>query len=230
MQQQNLCQHYVDQQQRLIQQAMLEKKHFEDQQRQLGALHIQQQQQLQGQQQLLKNLQEQQLLQLQRQQQMLIMQTINLQQQHQAAHQVKKPIARRVTSKTEPYSASPTGSVGIDRITPSEDMQMEHGQPPPLPPPPQSALSFQHTSASASSSNESNSSVSSGVMVSPGAAPSVPAVSGGGTGLIYDTMMLKHNCGCGSSHPEHPGRLQSIWARLHETGIVQQCTVMSTHQ
>lgn len=47
----------------------------------------------------------------------------------------------------------------------------------------------------------------------------------GGTGLVYDTMMLKHNCTCGSSHPEHPGRLQSIWARLHETGVVQKCTV-----
>ena len=38
----------------------------------------------------------------------------------------------------------------------------------------------------------------------------------GGTGLVYDSMMLKHSCNCGGSHPEHPGRLQSIWARLHE--------------
>ena len=52
-----------------------------------------------------------------------------------------------------------------------------------------------------------------------------PGVAGSGTGLVYDTMMLKHNCCCGSSHPEHPGRLQSIWARLHETGIVQRSTV-----
>jgi hypothetical protein len=52
---------------------------------------------------------------------------------------------------------------------------------------------------------------------------------GGGTGLIYDTMMLKHNCCCGSSHPEHPGRLQSIWARLHETGVVQRCTVSHSY-
>ena len=46
-----------------------------------------------------------------------------------------------------------------------------------------------------------------------------------GTGLVYDTIMLKHSCGCGSSHPEHPGRLQSIWARLVETGVVQRCMV-----
>ncbi|CAI8040893.1 Histone deacetylase 4 [Geodia barretti] len=46
---------------------------------------------------------------------------------------------------------------------------------------------------------------------------------GGGTGLVYDTMMLKHSCTCGGSHPEHPGRLQSIWARLVETKVVTSC-------
>ncbi|KAL3250108.1 hypothetical protein MRX96_055709 [Rhipicephalus microplus] len=37
--------------------------------------------------------------------------------------------------------------------------------------------------------------------------------------------MLKHQCICGdySSHPEHGGRLQSIWARLQETGLVARC-------
>lgn len=45
------------------------------------------------------------------------------------------------------------------------------------------------------------------------------------TGLVYDTVMLKHQCSCGdtSSHPEHPGRLQSIWARLQETGVANLC-------
>ena len=49
------------------------------------------------------------------------------------------------------------------------------------------------------------------------------------TGLVYDTMMLKHQCSCGdtSSHPEHPGRLQSIWARLQETGVANLCEVLS---
>lgn len=48
------------------------------------------------------------------------------------------------------------------------------------------------------------------------------------TGLVYDTLMLKHQCTCGdvSSHPEHPGRLQSIWARLQETGVVSRCEVL----
>ena len=50
------------------------------------------------------------------------------------------------------------------------------------------------------------------------------------TGLVYDTLMLKHQCTCGdvSSHPEHPGRLQSIWARLQETGVVSRCEVVYT--
>ena len=42
---------------------------------------------------------------------------------------------------------------------------------------------------------------------------------------MYDSMMLKHSCNCGGSHPEHPGRLQSIWARLHETRVVHNCRV-----
>lgn len=51
------------------------------------------------------------------------------------------------------------------------------------------------------------------------------------TGLVYDTLMLKHQCTCGdvSSHPEHPGRLQSIWARLQETGVVSRCEVAYIH-
>ncbi|XP_076326697.1 histone deacetylase 4-like isoform X4 [Tachypleus tridentatus] len=45
------------------------------------------------------------------------------------------------------------------------------------------------------------------------------------TGLVYDSLMLKHQCICGDSyyHPEHGGRLQSIWARLQETGLVARC-------
>ncbi|KAG8508261.1 Histone deacetylase 4, partial [Galemys pyrenaicus] len=40
-------------------------------------------------------------------------------------------------------------------------------------------------------------------------------------GLVYDTLMLKHQCACGNSnsHPEHAGRIQSIWSRLQETGL-----------
>lgn len=39
--------------------------------------------------------------------------------------------------------------------------------------------------------------------------------------------MLKHQCTCGSSssHPEHAGRIQSIWSRLQETGLRGKCEV-----
>ncbi|XP_073956942.1 LOW QUALITY PROTEIN: histone deacetylase 4 [Choristoneura fumiferana] len=43
------------------------------------------------------------------------------------------------------------------------------------------------------------------------------------TGLAYDALMLKHGCLCGAhapQHPEHGGRLQSVWARLCETGLL----------
>lgn len=45
------------------------------------------------------------------------------------------------------------------------------------------------------------------------------------TALAFDSLMLKHACICGnnSSHLEHGGRLQSVWARLVETGLVQRC-------
>ncbi|GLV38770.1 Histone deacetylase 4 [Carabus blaptoides fortunei] len=45
------------------------------------------------------------------------------------------------------------------------------------------------------------------------------------TGLAFDNQMLKHACICGNNanHPEHAGRLQSIWARLLETGLVNRC-------
>ncbi|KAK7884799.1 hypothetical protein WMY93_027922 [Mugilogobius chulae] len=45
------------------------------------------------------------------------------------------------------------------------------------------------------------------------------------TGLVYDPHMLKHQCTCGdnSNHPEHAGRIQSIWSRLQERGLKGQC-------
>ncbi|XP_030364584.1 histone deacetylase 5 isoform X2 [Strigops habroptila] len=45
------------------------------------------------------------------------------------------------------------------------------------------------------------------------------------TGLVYDTFMLKHQCTCGNTniHPEHAGRIQSIWSRLQETGLLGKC-------
>uniref|UniRef100_A0A8L8K7M9 histone deacetylase n=1 Tax=Heligmosomoides polygyrus TaxID=6339 RepID=A0A8L8K7M9_HELPZ len=48
---------------------------------------------------------------------------------------------------------------------------------------------------------------------------------GKATGLAYDSSMARHECVCGesSSHVEHGGRVQSIWARLLERGLVQRC-------
>lgn len=45
------------------------------------------------------------------------------------------------------------------------------------------------------------------------------------TGLAFDSGMLKHACICGENgwHPEHGGRLQSVWARLCETGLTSRC-------
>jgi len=67
-------------------------------------------------------------------------------------------------------------------------------------------------------------------MVRPQASPIFPPVSrnvpqSDVTGLAYDTLMLKHQCTCGDTgpHPEHPGRLQSIWARLQEVGYIARC-------
>ncbi|KAM5204018.1 histone deacetylase 9 isoform 11-T13 [Hipposideros larvatus] len=52
-----------------------------------------------------------------------------------------------------------------------------------------------------------------------------PLQPGSATGIAYDPLMLKHQCICGSSttHPEHAGRIQSIWSRLQETGLLNKC-------
>ncbi|EPB76741.1 histone deacetylase family protein [Ancylostoma ceylanicum] len=66
-------------------------------------------------------------------------------------------------------------------------------------------------------------------VLSPGQMPTslgLGDMSGGkATGLAYDSSMARHECVCGesSSHVEHGGRVQSIWARLLERGLVQKC-------
>uniref|UniRef100_A0A8C5NBV3 Histone deacetylase n=1 Tax=Gouania willdenowi TaxID=441366 RepID=A0A8C5NBV3_GOUWI len=42
---------------------------------------------------------------------------------------------------------------------------------------------------------------------------------------VQEPPTKKHQCVCGntSSHPEHAGRIQSIWSRLQETGLRAQC-------
>ncbi|XP_045914126.1 histone deacetylase 4-like isoform X4 [Micropterus dolomieu] len=56
-------------------------------------------------------------------------------------------------------------------------------------------------------------------------APDPPVKTRFTTGLVYDSLMQKHQCMCGNtnSHPEHAGRIQSIWSRLQETGLRAQC-------
>uniref|UniRef100_A0A3Q1FB15 histone deacetylase n=1 Tax=Acanthochromis polyacanthus TaxID=80966 RepID=A0A3Q1FB15_9TELE len=51
-------------------------------------------------------------------------------------------------------------------------------------------------------------------------------------GLVYDAQMQKHQCICGdnSRHPEHAGRVQSIWSRLHERGLRSQCERIRTRK
>lgn len=211
LQQQQLYQHYLDQQHKLMQQAMLEKKHFEDQQRQLAGMHLQQQQQLQSQQSLLRQMQEQQLMQLQRQQQMIILQTLGIQQQHQAAVQAKaKTGVRRVIDKPDSMSMT------YNSLSSQAGMEIDSGNLP------KTSVMVHRSLSSTSDDGTSNGRISPNTAISPLGQDG--HIITGGTGLVYDTMMLKHNCGCGSSHPEHPGRLQSIWARLLETGVVQRCT------
>uniref|UniRef100_A0A3B4BG14 histone deacetylase n=1 Tax=Periophthalmus magnuspinnatus TaxID=409849 RepID=A0A3B4BG14_9GOBI len=47
-------------------------------------------------------------------------------------------------------------------------------------------------------------------------------------GLAYDSRMQRHECRCGdlSRHPEHPGRTESIWTRLNQSGLRRQCEVL----
>ncbi|NWH54972.1 HDAC5 deacetylase, partial [Fregata magnificens] len=63
-----------------------------------------------------------------------------------------------------------------------------------------------------------------GVGVPGGLVPGVPLWLPG-AGVVYDTFMLKHQCTCGNTniHPEHAGRIQSIWSRLQETGLLGKC-------
>ncbi|XP_061419491.1 histone deacetylase 4-like isoform X1 [Lethenteron reissneri] len=49
------------------------------------------------------------------------------------------------------------------------------------------------------------------------------------TGVVYDTLMVRHQCSCGddSNHPEHAGRIMAIWARLQQTGLLSKCEVIA---
>ncbi|KAF6735741.1 Histone deacetylase 7 [Oryzias melastigma] len=52
------------------------------------------------------------------------------------------------------------------------------------------------------------------------------------TGLAYDSQMQRHQCSCGdnSRHPEHAGRIQSVWSRLNERGLKNQCECIQSRK
>ncbi|XP_078803857.1 histone deacetylase 7 isoform X3 [Oryzias latipes] len=52
------------------------------------------------------------------------------------------------------------------------------------------------------------------------------------TGLAYDSQMQRHQCSCGdnSRHPEHSGRIQSVWSRLNERGLKNQCECIQSRK
>ncbi|KAL1272183.1 hypothetical protein QQF64_028045 [Cirrhinus molitorella] len=70
--------------------------------------------------------------------------------------------------------------------------------------------------------SRAQSSPASASFISPQEQPSKPHFT---TGLVYDSLMQKHQCMCGNTntHPEHAGRIQSIWSRLQETGLRSRC-------
>uniref|UniRef100_A0A8C4R2Q5 histone deacetylase n=2 Tax=Eptatretus burgeri TaxID=7764 RepID=A0A8C4R2Q5_EPTBU len=49
------------------------------------------------------------------------------------------------------------------------------------------------------------------------------------TGLVFEPLMLKHQCSCQNqnNHLEHAGRLQGIWARLQQSGLINFCEVIA---
>ncbi|XP_064401979.1 histone deacetylase 4-like [Halichondria panicea] len=218
LQGQQMQQRYLEQQQRLIQQAVLERKQFEEKQQQMAALHLHQQQELQKKQQLLRQMQEAQLLNLQRQ---ILFQ--NMSQPRFVPTQqapIHKPVVQRLSKDSALPFAKPvlsaTNSSGSSSEMGRASSMDGINRSPSLTP---KALTPTN-SYDSGASNNGRGSPNVGV-ASPSSGQELPVQ--GGTGLVYDTMMLKHSCNCGGSHPEHPGRLQSIWARLHETKVVMNC-------
>jgi len=65
--------------------------------------------------------------------------------------------------------------------------------------------------------------VSLGTSISP-----TGSVSSKKTGVAWDPVMMKHMCLCGDEvcHPESPGRIERILARLAETGILNRCELI----
>ena len=48
------------------------------------------------------------------------------------------------------------------------------------------------------------------------------------TGLVFDELMLKHECTCRTTanHLETPERIRAIWSRLHSSSLVDDCELV----
>uniref|UniRef100_UPI00358E24CD histone deacetylase 4-like isoform X1 n=2 Tax=Myxine glutinosa TaxID=7769 RepID=UPI00358E24CD len=60
-------------------------------------------------------------------------------------------------------------------------------------------------------------------------APLDAARPGLSTGLVFEPLMMKHQCSCQNqdNHLEHAGRLQFIWTHLQQTGLINFCEVIA---
>lgn len=150
-------------------------------------------------------------------------------------HHGMEPLAHQV-GLTEPRSIRP-----LSRALSSPIVHLGH--PPPTTAAPSSTLSTVVSVAAATPSSVAAAAAAAAAarlaarriqQQTTGATSNGPAPT---TGLAYDSQMLKHACICGNNglHPEHAGRLQSIWARLMETGLAHRCDRLrprkaSTHE
>uniref|UniRef100_A0A182QKF3 Histone deacetylase n=1 Tax=Anopheles farauti TaxID=69004 RepID=A0A182QKF3_9DIPT len=116
------------------------------------------------------------------------------------------------------------GGGGDDELPPPVNLTMQNRS--------RSLLTYTHEPTASSSIGSSGSSPSNSVPMQLTTSSSASAIIGGQkpprtttTGLAFDSLMLKHVCACGdnANHPEHSGRLQSIWARLLGTGLAIRC-------
>nr|QSX72313.1 histone deacetylase 4 [Halisarca dujardinii] len=232
-------QNFKDRQQALLQHQMMETQQFQEQLRVLVQQHSKWQQDLQKQSQNLQNFQQQTLEQM-RHQEEIVRQQIALQaQRNPTINPSKKPIQRvhhnhhhpagitslhggvKLTESAPPASSSSPGMMRtVVGVGDPQQVSLVDSKPPlsrtgSYHSVGHVSLSSRHSVGSGCSSNVSEN-VESNYL-------------GGGesTGLVFESTMLRHNCSCAKAHqihPEHPGRTQSIWSRLHERKIVERCS------
>lgn len=267
LQQQKLYEHYLQQQQAIIQQQIKDRKNFESQFQSIAIMYQRHQEQLEQQQELLRRAQQEQLRELEQQHQALIFQQIELQKYQQMNNQMQQQAAKsrnliplhRISQHLTPNSNDlvmlPISTSNKQAANPGNNEDATRQSTAGSGPANVMFVASQKQQQQLASSSSGNISSSTSSLAGGGHTSVTPLMStisvathsslgstsssassasnltlggsndGSNTGFVYDTMMLKHQCSCGGSHPEHPGRLQSIWARLYEMGIVQRCQV-----